>query len=275
MTNDERTTWRCPYCNQFATLDHNKDVYASERDLFDDTDEGHVALMLWGVRCPNHECLKLSLNAGLWTAKGHYQNLELNELVQSWNLRPQSSAKPQPEYIPEPLREDYNEACLILDLIPTIRTPMALIDMIFQGMIDELFQASQHRVAIDIVVGLEYPVGKPVIAHELLVFEGCSQSALTWKRHQPHVWMVDLEEALPVVCHPARSMNEYSVSAWCHQGRDFSKIAIAWPEDVAAGQDKGTDKAPGPDDARREHRPTSRWSPERRGSAPRSSPCAG
>ena len=40
-----------------------------------------------------------------------------------WKLLPSSYAKPQPDYIPEILRQDYEEACAIRDLIPTARTP--------------------------------------------------------------------------------------------------------------------------------------------------------
>ena len=56
----------------------------------------------------------------------------------------------------------------------------------------------------DIVVGLEYPVGKPVIAHELpYVFDGFSSGALGGKNINV---MLDGISSLPVVCHPARSM---------------------------------------------------------------------
>ena len=71
----------------------------------------------------------------------------------------------------------------------------------------------------DIVVGLEYPVGKPVIAHELpYVFDGVQLGRSWWQEHQCDVgW--DLKPAGGVPSGPAD--DEYSVSAWCHQGRDF------------------------------------------------------
>ena len=67
------------------------------------------------------------------------------------------------------------------------------------------------------VVGLEYPVGKPVIAHGHMF----SARAPWWQEHQCDVgW--DLEPAGGVPSGPVD--DEYSVSAWCHQGRDFIKM---------------------------------------------------
>ena len=38
---------------------------------------------------------------------------EKEKVIHRWNLLPESEAKPFPEYIPAPLRDDYHEACLI------------------------------------------------------------------------------------------------------------------------------------------------------------------
>ncbi|MYA87405.1 MAG: DUF4145 domain-containing protein [Boseongicola sp. SB0662_bin_57] len=37
------------------------------------------------------------------------------EPLHSWSLLPESSAKPQPDYIPEPILKDYREACGVQD----------------------------------------------------------------------------------------------------------------------------------------------------------------
>ena len=112
------------------------------------------------------------------------------------------------------------------------------------GLIDEPVPgfATQRN---DIVVGLEYPVGKPVIAHELpYVFDGVQLGRSWWQEHQCDVgW--DLEPAGGVPSGPVD--DEYSVSAWCHQGRDFIKMPLHGLS-VAAGQDKArTDTARGTD----------------------------
>ena len=139
------------------------------------------------------------------------------------------------------------------------------------GLIDELVPgfATQRD---DIVVGLEYPVGKPVIAHELpYVFDGVQLGRSWWQEHQCDVgW--DLEPAGGVPSGPVD--DEYSVSAWCHQGRDFIKMPLHGLS-VAAGQDKArTDTARGTDGTKDIGRLRA-LVPERRGSAAASRPAPG
>ena len=124
----------------------------------------------------------------------------------------------------------------------------------------------------DIVVGLEYPVGKPVIAHELpYVFDRVQLGRSWWQEHQCDVgW--DLEPAGGVPSGPVD--DEYSVSAWCHQGRDFIKMPLHGLS-VAAGQDKArTDTARGTDGTKDIGRLRA-LVPERRGSAAASRPAPG
>ena len=139
------------------------------------------------------------------------------------------------------------------------------------GLIDELVPgfATQRD---DIVVGLEYPVGKPVIAHELpYVFDRVQLGRSWWQEHQCDVgW--DLEPAGGVPSGPVD--DEYSVSAWCHQGRDFIKMPLHGLS-VAAGQDKArTDTARGTDGTKDIGRLRA-LVPERRGSAAASRPAPG
>ena len=139
------------------------------------------------------------------------------------------------------------------------------------GLIDELVPgfATQRD---DIVVGLEYPVGKPVIAHELpYVFDRVQLGRSWWQEHQCDVgW--DLEPAGGVPSGPVD--DEYGVSAWCHQGRDFIKMPLHGLS-VAAGQDKArTDTARGTDGTKDIGRLRA-LVPERRGSAAASRPAPG
>jgi hypothetical protein len=57
----------------------------------------------------------------------------LQELIGRWRLLPPSFAKPQPEYIPKPIRDDYNEACAIRDLSP--KASATITRRCLQGMI--------------------------------------------------------------------------------------------------------------------------------------------
>ena len=86
--------------------------------------------------------------------------------------------------------------------------------------------------------------------------------------------MLDRISSLPVVCHPCPVDDEYSVSAWCHQGRDFIKMPLHGLS-VAAGQDKArTDTARGTDGTEDIGRLRA-LVPERRGSAAASRPAPG
>jgi hypothetical protein len=71
--------------------------------------------------CANEECRNLSLGLDVGKHTG-YQNSKpvLTDPIGSWQLLPASSARPQPDYIPEALRRDYEEACAIRDLSPKV-----------------------------------------------------------------------------------------------------------------------------------------------------------
>jgi hypothetical protein len=53
--------------------------------------------------------------------------------IKRWQLMPESSATPQPDYIPDPITESYYEACKIIDLSPKASATLAR--RCLQGMI--------------------------------------------------------------------------------------------------------------------------------------------
>lgn len=48
-----------------------------------------------------------------------------SEPIKVWKLLPDSIAKPQPNYIPAPIRKDYEQACKIADLSPNASAVLA------------------------------------------------------------------------------------------------------------------------------------------------------
>ena len=62
----------------------------------------------------------------------------------SWMLRPQSSAKPFPDYIPESIRQDYTEACLIQDISPNASATLSR--RCLQGMIRNFWGISKKSL---------------------------------------------------------------------------------------------------------------------------------
>ena len=112
--------WTCPFCNRDQavtedqvrifenTLYHLKSVY------------GITVVEIESVRCANNKCLEIQLVVSLFQAipsTVDYQYVK-GDLIKSWPLLPESYAKPQPEYIPKQIVEDYTEACKIRDLSP-------------------------------------------------------------------------------------------------------------------------------------------------------------
>lgn len=66
----------------------------------------------------------------------------------SWTLMPPSTAKPQPDCVPEPLRTDYAEACAIRDLSP--KASATIIRRCLQGMIRDFCGIRKDRLIDEI-----------------------------------------------------------------------------------------------------------------------------
>jgi len=105
----------CPYCDRATTITdpnysriHTKiGTRASENAFLSIT---HLA-----TACPNSACKKLTLKISL--NRHHDKDYDRTgdfRVLKEWDLLPQSQSKPQPNYIPSVLREDYYEACAVL-----------------------------------------------------------------------------------------------------------------------------------------------------------------
>jgi hypothetical protein len=129
--------WTCPVCQRDQVLITNRNVHSDWHILkVGETVHGLLAVEIDSIRCANAKCNELALQAKLVKVKqspgGGYEQVEGGE-VQRWQLRPESMARPQPDYIPQPLREDYEEACKIRDLSPKASATLAR--RCLQGMI--------------------------------------------------------------------------------------------------------------------------------------------
>ena len=114
----ENFNWTCPFCNQPTTI--TEPNYDCEQHILDkDNTDGQRVLISEFVVCPNPECHKFSLLCRLskWVPFQNYGYQE-GEVLKEWTLVPQSMAESFPDYIPQAIRDDYSEACLIKDLSP-------------------------------------------------------------------------------------------------------------------------------------------------------------
>lgn len=129
--------WTCPHCNSRQTVGEQRlKKVVSHFGLYDQI-EGPLTLEKTATGCVNPECEKTSLRVRIGNALsytnggGHY--IDEDKIVFDQWLIPQGSAKPQPDFIPQAIRDDYYEACLIRDLSP--KASATLIRRCLQGMI--------------------------------------------------------------------------------------------------------------------------------------------
>jgi hypothetical protein len=144
--------WVCPFCN------HAQTVVSARRHVIEKsidvggTVEGDVSACAIAVGCSNNDCNRLTITFSVrpHTGTQGYNSYRVsydNPLYQRRALPP-SSAKPQPNYIPSALTEDYYEACAIRDDSPKAAATLAR--RCIQGMIRDFCKISKNRLVDEI-----------------------------------------------------------------------------------------------------------------------------
>jgi hypothetical protein len=132
--------WTCPYCNHFSTITTpNKDYRLNRVNIDEDKyhDEIERGISFTAIACPNPDCKGFSLNVQLHHVEQGAYSLRNIGTLSSWQLLPDSSAKPQPDYIPKQIVDDYTEACRIMSLSPKASATLAR--RCLQGMIRDFW----------------------------------------------------------------------------------------------------------------------------------------
>lgn len=129
-------SFQCPYC-QFMNVKSFRNDEQKEVEMFDSS-MGHARITIDQKLCINPECRKLSVQAVLdqvtfWNSGDERSR----ETLHSWSLLPNSKAKPQPDYIPRAIVNDYEEACAIVELSP--KASATLSRRCIQGMIRDFY----------------------------------------------------------------------------------------------------------------------------------------
>ncbi len=110
--------WQCPFCNHIQTV---TDAKSKEKYLALDVGSSkhkNLAIAAQVVGCSNPECDEVQVRVSIGRTWENSQHGDYRDHIEHFNIRPLSTAKPQPEIIPETIREDYYEACKIKDLSP-------------------------------------------------------------------------------------------------------------------------------------------------------------
>lgn len=156
-----RNHWKCPYCSNHSVVDgHSR---TDERMDFNNNNKlGALVLTTQSITCKNPACREFTITAALNYSKPAYagQRREIGETIQAWTLKPQSLAKPLPEYIPQAIRKDYEEACSIVSLSPKASATLAR--RCLQGMIRDFWEVSGKRNLFEEINAIEHKVDSSV-----------------------------------------------------------------------------------------------------------------
>ncbi len=148
--------YTCSYCGRHTTITE-PNMYSTWNHLYlNKSTLGDVGFRVNAITCPNEECQKLTLTAQLTKSYNHTKPIGD---IQSWHLLPESEAKVLPDYIPEPIKEDYYEACRIRDLSPKASATLAR--RCLQGMIRDFYGISKSTL-FDEIKELENKVEQDV-----------------------------------------------------------------------------------------------------------------
>lgn len=147
----------CPYCNQVTTITSpNRDDNTKEVNIRKDllSYKKDVYVKYDAIACPNKSCKKMTLSVDLIGAKyNDYGQHSADKTIHSWKLLPESHAKPQPDYIPKQLVQDYAEACRIRDLSPKASATLAR--RCLQGMIRDFHGIKDKKSLYDEIDALK------------------------------------------------------------------------------------------------------------------------
>jgi len=141
-------TWTCPHCSQPTTITAN-DQINGKSDQYRDCSDGHRVLLNRFIICPNPDCNKFTLE--IWLRERIYDDLgnaRVGELLKHWQLIPHSNAKAFPDYIPQAILNDYDEACLIRDYSP--KASATLSRRCLQGILRDFWVVKAGRLVDEI-----------------------------------------------------------------------------------------------------------------------------
>ena len=140
--------WTCPHCERAVTISDER-FSADTHILWIKNADGRRTLESLFIVCPNEQCRRFTLTARLFLSERQSNGREkYTAELQEWNLIPGSKAKNFPTYIPQAIRDDYREACLILDLSP--KASATLSRRCLQGILRDFWAVKPGRLIDEI-----------------------------------------------------------------------------------------------------------------------------
>lgn len=144
--------WTCPYCNHSSTIT-DSNCSDSLHTFNMGNKHGPLGIATKIITCPNDNCREYTITGELKRTKTISSKLGIQtELIgsplMSWQLRPESFALQFPDYVPKPIKEDYEEACRIRELSP--KASATLSRRCLQGIIRDFWGIRKSRLADEI-----------------------------------------------------------------------------------------------------------------------------
>lgn len=141
------TNWTCPHCNRDQTITDGQQRTQQIDFRLSATKFRAPGLRILSIGCANPDCGEITLQIEFGEG-GYPSSYYLSNPLETYYLRPESTAKPQPDFIPQAIREDYAEACRIRDLSPKASATLAR--RCLQGMIRDFCGVSKPRLIDEI-----------------------------------------------------------------------------------------------------------------------------
>ena len=143
--------WKCPFCQNDQTVVsgkyHSQDLHINVGN----NEIGIFGVSIFAIGCSNVKCKRVELHISTGRGSRNYNgDFEVNavDIISRHRLWPESSHKPQPDFIPAPIVQDYIEASRIRDLSP--KASATLSRRCIQGMIRDFCKISKNRLLDEI-----------------------------------------------------------------------------------------------------------------------------
>ena len=137
ITFDEKmNTYTCPYCNKSQAFYSSVDITRNGQSTNIPKDSEYAYFKFYTLKCTNGDCKKTSVIA--------INRTDGRQI----DIVPQNVYKHFPDYIPEQIRNDYEEASQIIDKSP--KAAATLLRRCLQGMIRDFWGVSEKRLIDEI-----------------------------------------------------------------------------------------------------------------------------
>ena len=134
----EKETYICPYCGHIQAFSDRHDVSYSGFGFHHPRaeEDKQASYIIHSFRCANKDCGRICVTS---------LNVETKE---QFDILPQVTMKHYPEYIPEQIRRDYEEANLILERSP--KAAATLLRRCLQGMIHDFWGIKEKNLNAEV-----------------------------------------------------------------------------------------------------------------------------